>query len=184
MGKSFIVSSSKISISYLAIILNSINITTMNDFNSYNFKLKNFARKHRNNSTKAEIKLWSGLLRGKQFHGLPFKRQRPIDWYIADFVCLPIKLIIEVDGISHTWEGAQESDEIRTERLNELGFTVYRIDDSDVLNHLDKVYDRLTEWLVDYGHIDPPPCEPSMRGIRADTKAPVLNEVFIQRGLR
>jgi very-short-patch-repair endonuclease len=128
----------------------------MTNYNAYNSKLKKYARQHRNNSTKAEIKLWTELLKGKQFHGLSFKRQRPIDNYIADFVCIPIKLIIEVDGISHTWENALEYDAKRTRILNSLGFTVFRLDDSDVLNHLDKVYDWLTDWLIEKGHIASP----------------------------
>lgn len=50
----------------------------------YNPKLKPLARQLRNNSTKAEIRLW-GYLKGKQMHGYDFHRQKPIDNYIADF---------------------------------------------------------------------------------------------------
>lgn len=67
--------------------------------NYYNPKHKFLARKLRSKMTKAEACLWKyGLRASKQ--GVPFRRQRPIDQYIADFVCLPLKLIIEVDGIN------------------------------------------------------------------------------------
>jgi len=77
-----------------------------NDF--YNKRNKTFARELRNNSTKAEIKLWSELLRAKKMMGYSFLRQRPVGYYIADFLCKDLKLIIEADGISH--EGKEEYD--------------------------------------------------------------------------
>ncbi len=51
----------------------------------YNPKLKELARQLRNNSTKAEIKLWK-YLKGKQMLGYDFHRQKPIDNYIVDFL--------------------------------------------------------------------------------------------------
>jgi very-short-patch-repair endonuclease len=50
----------------------------------YNPELKELARTLRNNSTKAEIRLWN-YLKGKQLIGYDFHRQKPIDSYIADF---------------------------------------------------------------------------------------------------
>ena len=50
----------------------------------YNPKLKEYARQHRNNSTKAEIRLWQQLKRD-QIRGYDFHRQKPIDNYIVDF---------------------------------------------------------------------------------------------------
>jgi very-short-patch-repair endonuclease len=67
-------------------------------------KLKPFASEHRNDSTKAEIRLWCELLRNGQMNGHRFLRQRPIDKYIADFICRKVKLIIEVDGYSHQFK--------------------------------------------------------------------------------
>jgi very-short-patch-repair endonuclease len=51
---------------------------------NYNPELKELAKTLRNNSTKAEIKLWT-YLKGKQLMGHDFHRQKPIDNYIADF---------------------------------------------------------------------------------------------------
>jgi len=50
----------------------------------YNPILKELARQLRNNSTKAEIKLWTYLRRG-QMYNYDFHRQKPIDVYIVDF---------------------------------------------------------------------------------------------------
>ena len=58
------------------------------------------ARKLRKNQTTHEQKMWN-LLRGKQFQGIKFVRQYPIDKYIVDFACRSRKLIIEIDGGQH-----------------------------------------------------------------------------------
>lgn len=111
----------------------------MNSYNHYNKILKPYARKHRNNSTQAEIRLWSKLLRNKQMLGYSFLRQRPIDNYIADFFCKELKLIIETDGISHHSEEAYMKDKIRTKRLNELGYHLIRFDDNEVMINIENV---------------------------------------------
>jgi very-short-patch-repair endonuclease len=50
----------------------------------YNPNLKEKARRLRNNSTKAEIRLWI-YLKGRQMMGYDFHRQKPIDNFIVDF---------------------------------------------------------------------------------------------------
>jgi len=47
----------------------------------YNPQLKEIARQLRNNSTKAEIKLWHHL-KGKQLKGYDFHRQKPTHPFI------------------------------------------------------------------------------------------------------
>ncbi|TFG35719.1 MAG: DUF559 domain-containing protein, partial [Nitrospirales bacterium] len=68
----------------------------------YNSKLKDLTKQLRNNSTKAEIKLWN-YLKGKQLMGYDFHRQKPIDNYVVDFFCNKLMLAIEVDGYTHTF---------------------------------------------------------------------------------
>ena len=85
--------------------------------------------------------------------GFSFLRQRPIASYIADFFCKELKLIIETDGISHSWEGAAEKDQQRTEKLATLGYTVLRFDDKDVMRNIDYVRETIERWIVDH----PPP---------------------------
>ena len=61
--------------------------------------------------------MWKYVLGQKQMLGYQFRRERPILNYIADFVCLEIMLIIEVDGITHDTDEAQRRDEIRDQKL-------------------------------------------------------------------
>ena len=88
-----------------------------NSNNYYNKNLKSFARKHRNDSTKAEVKLWSEILSKKKMLGFQFLRQRPIDNFIADFFCKELKLIIETDGITHLDESVIKKDEVKELRF-------------------------------------------------------------------
>lgn len=105
----------------------------------YNKKLRKFAVKNRNKATKGEACLGKYALRKKQMKGYSFKRQRPVLNYIADFMCQKIKLIIEVDGSSHDSEEAMTRDRERQRRLEEIGFTVIRFTNEEVLTKMDFV---------------------------------------------
>lgn len=93
--------------------------------------------------TKAEACLWKYVLRAKLLNGYPFRRQRSIDQYIVDFVCLPLKLVIEVDGITHTYGEVANNDAIREQRLEELGFVVIRYTDEEVLTDISSVRESI-----------------------------------------
>ena len=98
----------------------------------------------RSNMTEPEKRIWYQCL--KQ---LPqrFRRQRPFGLYIVDFYCAAHKLVIEIDGDSHTTGDAIAYDVERTEFLNGLGLRVVRFSNQDVMENLDGVYDRLVEEL-------------------------------------
>jgi len=113
--------------------------------NHYNKNLKPLARNLRNDSTKAEIRLLCELLSGKRLRGYGFRRQRPVGNYIADFLCLELRLIIEVDGYSHNFK--TEADIKRDEVLAELGFTVLRFSDAEVMHDLPNVQRTLEIWI-------------------------------------
>ena len=66
----------------------------------YNPNLKLLAKDLRNNSTFGEVILWKKL-KGKQFFGYDFHRQKPLLDYIVDFYCAELNLIIEIDGNYH-----------------------------------------------------------------------------------
>jgi very-short-patch-repair endonuclease len=51
--------------------------------------------------TNAESKLWQAL-RNRRLAKWKFRRQHPIDRYIVDFVTLDGKLVVEVDGVTHS----------------------------------------------------------------------------------
>lgn len=95
--------------------------------------LTELAKKQKKNPTDAEVFLWRNL-KGKQL-GYKFRRQYIIDQFIADFVCLEKRLIVEIDGGYHNLPEVQISDEQRTEILKELGFKVIRFTNEDVINN-------------------------------------------------
>jgi very-short-patch-repair endonuclease len=76
--------------------------------------------------------LWREL-RGKQT-GLKFRRQFPVIDYVADFACVEVRLLIEVDGIAHDLGDRPARDARRDRILNEKGWHVVRIAAGDVLN--------------------------------------------------
>ena len=117
------------------------------DHLGYNKKLKEKARRLRNNSTKAEIRLWSELLRARKMLGFQFLRQRPVLTYIADFMCKELKLIIEVDGYTHHFDEQWRRDMLRQQELENAGFTVLRFRDDEVMNDIDNVERVIVEWI-------------------------------------
>ena len=93
--------------------------------------LKDFAKRQRQNPTDAEKVLWE-YLKGAQL-GQPFRKQHIIGEFIADFICLPANLIIEVDGGYHQLPDQQIDDETRTQWLNKQGFKVIRFTNEQVV---------------------------------------------------
>jgi len=108
----------------------------------YYKNLKEFAATHRKNPTIAENVLW-GFLRDKQLEGIKFRRQHIIDRFIADFISLEHKLIIEIDGLYHQLPDIIISDKERTEVLNHLGFDVIRFTNDEVLHEVEKIKEKI-----------------------------------------
>jgi very-short-patch-repair endonuclease len=111
----------------------------------YNPKLKQIARKLRNNMTLSEILLWKKL-KGKQLLGYDFHRQKPVGEYVVDFYCPCLKLVIEIDGDSH--DGKEEADSIRQGNLESQGLTIMRFADTDVKRNIHGVVEALREWII------------------------------------
>ena len=120
----------------------------------YNPKLKPLARKLRNNSTLSEVLLWEEL-KNRKMLGYKFLRQKPIGNYIVDFFCNKLKLVIEIDGSSHT-EEKYEYDMTRQEWLESKQITVLRFDDLEVKKDIDNVLMAIEGWIrnheEDNGH--------------------------------
>jgi len=110
----------------------------------YNPKLKATARMLRKNSTLAEVILWNEL-KGKQFKGYDFHRQKPIGDYIVDFYCPRLNLVIEIDGSSHC--DRQAYDQKREKYLRSLVLNVLRFNDYDIKTSLAGVLVYLADWI-------------------------------------
>jgi very-short-patch-repair endonuclease len=133
----------------------------MSDHNSYNSTLQAFANGLRSVGTKAEVCLWKYVLRASQMKGYEFRRQRPVLDYIADFMCKPLKLIIEVDGEIHCEELVAANDALRRARLEEAGFTVLRFDNAMVLQRIEEVRIQIEYWIEEYERLNGVPARKS-----------------------
>ena len=101
-------------------------------------KLLERARELRREQTEAEKKLW-GYLRGGRLQDWKFRRQVLIGPYYADFLCEKAKLIVEVDGATHSTDEEIAHDKARTHYLVSLGYRVFRCNNADVYENLDGV---------------------------------------------
>ncbi len=85
-----------------------------------------------------EVVLWSKL-KGRQVDGVKFRRQYSVGPYIIDFFAPKAKLAIEVDGDTHSAEGAGERDRQRQAYIEGFGIRVLRFTNREVLRNLDGV---------------------------------------------
>ena len=99
-------------------------------------------REFRKNPTKAEALLWEQL-RNKRLGGFKFRRQHPIAGYVLDFYCFEIKLGVELDGAVHTNKDQVEYDDYRALELIEEGVTILRFWNSEVIDGIDTVLNRI-----------------------------------------
>ena len=113
----------------------------------YNPKLKALSRELRKKGTLSEVLLWN-TLKGKKIKGYQFIRQKPIGDYIVDFFCSKLKLVIEVDGISHN--DKSESDQIRQQKLESLGLSILRFYEWDVKKDMRAVVQVIENWIEEF----------------------------------
>ena len=113
----------------------------------YNPKLKALSRELRKKSTLSEVLLWN-VLKGRKIKAYQFVRQKLIGEYIVDFFCSKLKLIIEIDGISHN--DKSESDRIRQQKLESLDLSVLRFYEWDVKKDIHAVVQRIENWIEEF----------------------------------
>lgn len=109
--------------------------------------MNNIAKNLRKRSTDAEKLLWRHL-RAKQLEGLKFRRQEPIDNYIADFVCFENRIVIELDGGQHAIE--KERDIERDNYLKKHDFIVLRFWNNDVLTNIGGVLEVIRDNCLNH----------------------------------
>jgi len=105
------------------------------------------AKSLRNNMTNSELTLWEKL-KGKQMLGLRFRPQHPIDIFIADFYCHPLKLVIEVDGGIHKTSDQKEYDIGRTGELNYWDIEVIRFTNEQIENNINQVIKQIEQTCI------------------------------------
>jgi len=112
----------------------------------FNLKAQETIRKKlRHESTKAELLIWRKI-RNKQL-GYKFRRQHSIEKYVVDFICVELKLIIEIDGDVHFYDENIVKDKIRENYLKNLEFKIKRYKNTDILYNIDSVLSDLQNNL-------------------------------------
>ena len=95
------------------------------------------ARALRRRLTNAETVLWSRLRHG--IGGMRFRRQHPIGPYIADFACIRARLVVEVDGATHSSVAERRHDARREAFLHSRSWQIVRVTNDEVYHSLDAV---------------------------------------------
>lgn len=107
------------------------------------------ARKLRNRTTLSEKILWQEL-RKRRLNRFIFRRQHPISRFIVDFYCHELRLVIEVDGSVHDSEKQKEKDRNRSAELANLGLTVIRFRNEEILKNERKVSKKITDAVKNH----------------------------------
>lgn len=90
------------------------------------------ARDLRQSAGLAEQRVWARL-RGGGVDGFKVRRQHDIGPYTVDFACVPLRLVIEIDGGIHRLDEVILRDHLRQVELEALGWTVVRFTNETVL---------------------------------------------------
>ncbi|MFO0361092.1 MAG: leucine--tRNA ligase [Flavobacteriales bacterium] len=110
-------------------------------------KLRGIQIEQRSNPTPAEEKFWE-LVRDRKVEGVKFRRHHIVGPFIPDFVCLELKLIVEIDGLVHLTSEVRVRDDQRQAFLeHELHFEVIRFSNDAVLERQDHVLSVLKNTI-------------------------------------
>jgi very-short-patch-repair endonuclease len=93
-----------------------------------------------------------------------------LDGFIADFACFDARLIVEVDGATHSTDEEMARDAARSAELAASGFAILRFTNGDIYRNLDGVLETIWAKLTELRpriedsaeagatpHPDPPP---------------------------
>ena len=106
------------------------------------------ARELRRLSPAAEWIFWSRL-KNRGLQGAKFVRSEPIGPYFADFSCRTAKLVVEVDGATHSTEDEIARDKRRTAFLETEGYRVIRFSNEQVYENVEAVLDEIARVLAE-----------------------------------
>ena len=104
------------------------------------------ARAHRREQTPAEARLWR-YLRDRRLQSFKFVRQEPTGPFIADFVCREARLVVEVDGATHSTDEEIAYDQRREAYFKKAGYRVVRVQNDDVYRNLHDVLATIVAGL-------------------------------------
>ena len=143
---------------------------------------RNRAKQLRQAMTRAETLLWR-YVKANRVDGLGFRRQVPIRNYIADFVCMSAKIVVELDGESHDFQERQNADHTRDAFFVSEGFQVLRFTNEQVMSNLEGVVETIRRTAADRSRGLPlSPTLPHKGGGSRDTTASVAPTTTNTRG--
>ncbi|MCH2188341.1 endonuclease domain-containing protein [Candidatus Gracilibacteria bacterium] len=97
------------------------------------------------NPTKAELLAWEKLFSNRGFYGYKFSRQKMLGYFIVDFYCSELQLVVEIDGGIH--DSRKEYDSERECELQKIGVKVIRYTNAQILKDVEGVYYDLAQKL-------------------------------------
>ena len=122
-----------------------------------------FAKSQRKESNEFTWIVWQWL-RNRQCHGQKFRREFPIPPYTADFCCIELRLIIEIDGEPHFTEEGKIRDGLRDQFLKQLGYQILRVPGYAVIREegdaLERIHRFVKEALALVSPSPPSPLSP------------------------
>jgi molybdenum cofactor cytidylyltransferase len=152
-------------------------------------EITRLARELRRKQTREEALLWESL-RNRKFKNLKFLRQHPIVYdkhrggfrfFIADFYCAELRLVIEVDGPIHEFQ--QHYDKNRDAILRDLRMRVIRIKNEE-LKDVDGVLRKLMNGIQTT--LPPTPSLQSREGVSERSEdggeSPVIPIIILAAG--
>lgn len=108
--------------------------------------LTELSQELRKNATRQERHLWYDFLAA---YPVRFRRQVPIDTYIADFYCHAARLVIELDGSQHYSAEGKAYDSVRTAVLEKYGLMVLRFSNADINKHFLGVCEKIRQTVTE-----------------------------------
>lgn len=105
-----------------------------------------FAKSQRQMSSDYVLTVWHWL-RDRKISGQKFRREHPIPPYTADFFCVALGLVIEVDGQPHLTPQGMEHDRIKNRFLKSKGYAILRIPGYEILRDPDSVRNRIMDFV-------------------------------------
>jgi very-short-patch-repair endonuclease len=106
-----------------------------------------FARAQRATANEFTRTVWQWV-RNRQICNQKFRREYPVPSYTADFCCVELKLILEIDGTDHFTTAGQERDRVRDGLLKGQGYQIVRISGYDVLRAGNEVIEMIREQVA------------------------------------
>ena len=67
--------------------------------------------------------------------------------YFVDFLCREWKVVVELDGGTHSTDAELASDVVRSDELSARGYRVFRVLNADVFENLDEVLAALLAFV-------------------------------------